>query len=210
MAPNLSCTPLTRLHAEWRLCPGEHFDDIYFYGLSPPVYSSGKNLLLHRRSVTDFIPAPMSGQGGWATAYSKAVALVSQMTFNEKANIIVGYTPDSGCSGVTGSVPRIDWPGLCLSDAGNGLRATDLVNSWPSGFHVGASWNCNLAYQRALYMGAEFKTKSVNVASGPVVGPLGRVDVGGRNWECISNDRKLRILGIGHGSSLSSISWRST
>ncbi len=152
----------------------------------------------------------MSGQGGWATAYSKALALVSQMTLNEKANITVGYTPDSGCSGVTGSVPRLDWPGLCLSDAGNGLRATDLVNSWPSGLHVGASWNRNLAYQRALHMGAEFKAKGVNVALGPVVGPLGRVDVGGRNWEGISNDRKLRILGIGHGSSLSSISWRST
>jgi beta-glucosidase len=81
----------------------------------------------------------MSGQGGWATAYSKAVALVSQMTLNEKANITVGYTPDSGCSGVTGSVPRLDWPGLCFSDAGNRLRATDLVNSWPRGLHVGAS-----------------------------------------------------------------------
>lgn len=134
--------------------------------------------------------APMPGSGPWAAAYSKAVALVSQMTLDEKANITVGYTPDSGCSGVTGSVPRLNWPGLCLSDAGNGLRNTDFVNSWPSGLHVGASWNRNLAYKRALQMGAEFKTKGVNVALGPVVGPLGRVDEGGRNWEGISNDRK--------------------
>jgi beta-glucosidase len=102
------------------------------------------------------------------------------MTLEEKANITVGYTPDSGCSGVTGSVPRLNWPGLCLADAGNGLRNTDFVNSWPSGLHVGASWNRNLAYQRAFHMGAEFKTKGVNVALGPVVGPLGRVDEGGR------------------------------
>jgi len=95
----------------------------------------------------------------------------------------LAITPDSGYSGVTGSVLRLDWPGFCLSDAGNGLRATDLVNSWPSGLYVGASWNRNLAYQRALYMGAEFTTKGVNVALGPVVGSLGRVDVGGRNWE---------------------------
>ncbi|SRR6266536_3011527 len=131
----------------------------------------------------------MSGTGSWAAAYAKAVALVSQMTLEEKANITVGYPHSTGCSGETGSVPRLDWPGLCLSDAGNGLRGTDFVNGWPSGLHVGASWNRDLAYNRALRMGGEFKTKGVNVALGPVVGPLGRVARGGRNWEGISNDR---------------------
>jgi beta-glucosidase len=40
-------------------------------------------------------------------------------------------------------------------------------------------------------MGGEFKTKGVNVALGPVVGPLGRVAEGGRNWEGFSNDPYL-------------------
>jgi hypothetical protein len=31
-------------------------------------------------------------------------------------------------------------------------------------------------------MGAEFKGKGVNIALGPVVGPLGKVAEGGRNW----------------------------
>lgn len=132
----------------------------------------------------------MPGTGTWAAAHAKAVALVSQMTLQEKANITVGWTTDTGCSGVTGSVPRLNWPGLCLSDAGNGLRNTDYVNGWPSGLHVGAAWDRNLAYQRALHMGAEFKTKGVNVALGPVVAPLGRMAEGGRNWEGISNDRE--------------------
>ena len=39
-------------------------------------------------------------------------------------------------------------------------------------------------------MGAEFKKKGVHVALGPVVGPLGRVDEGGRNWEGFANDRE--------------------
>ncbi|KUJ23645.1 putative beta-glucosidase M [Mollisia scopiformis] len=150
-------------------------EDSYFYGQSPPVYPS----------------PPQPGSASWATAYAKAVALVSQMTLEEKANITVGYTPMTGCSGETGSVPRLNWPGVCLSDAGNGLRATDFVNGWPSGVHVGAAWNRNLAYQRALHMGGEFKKKGVNVALGPVVGPLGRVAEGGRNWEGISNDPYL-------------------
>jgi beta-glucosidase len=132
----------------------------------------------------------MPGNGSWASAYSKAVALVSQMTLAEKANLTVGQAADNGCSGVIGSVPRLNFPGLCLSDAGNGLRNTDFVNSWPSGLHVGASWNKNLSYQRGYNMGGEFKAKGVNVALGPVVGPLGRVSLGGRNWEGMGNDRK--------------------
>lgn len=39
-------------------------------------------------------------------------------------------------------------------------------------------------------MAAEFRTKGVNVALGPVVGPLGRIAEAGRNWEgdVISDD----------------------
>lgn len=40
-------------------------------------------------------------------------------------------------------------------------------------------------------MGSEFRLKGVNVALGPVVGPLGRVVEGGRNWEGFSNDPYL-------------------
>ena len=47
----------------------------------------------------------------------------------------------------------------------------------------GDSWNRNLTLNRGLGMGAEFKKKGVNVLLGPVVGPLGRVVTGGRNWE---------------------------
>ncbi|KAH0528842.1 hypothetical protein TsFJ059_003654 [Trichoderma semiorbis] len=40
-------------------------------------------------------------------------------------------------------------------------------------------------------MGYEFKRKGVHVALGPLVGPLGRVATGGRNWEGASNDPYL-------------------
>lgn len=82
------------------------------------------------------------------------------MTVEERANITRGFTVfDNTCAGNTGTVPRLDWPGLCLHDAGNGLRAADLVTSFPSALHVGASWDRNLTYQRGLYMGKEFKAK---------------------------------------------------
>jgi beta-glucosidase len=53
------------------------------------------------------------------------------------------------------------------------------------------SWNKALARQRAVHMGAEFARKGVNMMLGPVVGPLGRVAEGGRNWEGFSDDPYL-------------------
>jgi beta-glucosidase len=40
-------------------------------------------------------------------------------------------------------------------------------------------------------MGKEFRTKGVNIALGPVVGPLGRIVESGRNWEGFANDPYL-------------------
>lgn len=40
-------------------------------------------------------------------------------------------------------------------------------------------------------MGLEFRVKGVNIALGPVVGPLGRVATGGRNWEGFAADPYL-------------------
>jgi len=82
------------------------------------------------------------------------------MNNEEKENLTFGYaSTTNGCSGNSGSALRVGFPGMCLSDAGNGVRGTDMVNSYASGVHVGASWNRNLAYNRAQFMGAEFKAK---------------------------------------------------
>lgn len=118
------------------------------------------------------------------------------MTPSERANITVGHTPSTSCGGETGSAPRVGFPGLCLADAGNGLRNTDFVNGWSSGLHVGATWNRNLSYERALHIGGEFRRKGVNVLLGPVVGPVGRVVEGGRNWEGFSVDREFSLLSL--------------
>ena len=68
-------------------------------------------------------------------------------------------------------------------DQGNGVRGTDGVNAYAAGLHVGASWNRDLARRRAVNMGREFKGKGVHACLGPVGGPLGRIALGGRNWE---------------------------
>ncbi|GKZ80185.1 hypothetical protein AnigIFM56816_004402 [Aspergillus niger] len=149
--------------------------DAYFYGQSPAVYPSPEG----------------TGTGSWASAYEKAKAFVAQLTDDEKVNLTAGVSSKTGCSGFIAEIPRLNFTGLCVSDASNGLRGTDYVNGWSSGIHVGASWNRTLARDRAKYMGQEFHRKGVNLLLGPVVGPLGRVAEGGRNWEGFSNDPYL-------------------
>jgi beta-glucosidase len=98
---------------------------------------------------------------------------------------------------------------MSTRDAENGVRAAELVNAYAASLHIGASWNADLAYKRAQYLGAEFKAKGgqlrnrdfkflsnsiVNVLLGPVAGPLGRIALGGRNWEGTTNDRQLHHL----------------
>ncbi|CAJ2505802.1 Uu.00g131960.m01.CDS01 [Anthostomella pinea] len=150
-------------------------DDAVFYGQSPPVYPSPEG----------------TGAGDWADSYAKADAFVSQLSLEEKVGLTGGTSADSSCSGIIPPIERLNFTGLCLSDAGNGLRTTDFVSSWASGISVGASWNRDLAYKRAVGMAGEFRTKGVNVALGPVVGPLGRIVSSGRNWEGFSNDPYL-------------------
>lgn len=54
------------------------------------------------------------------------------------------------------------------------------------------SWNQSLAYHQAHAIGGEFRRKGVTVALGPpVVGPLGRIALGGRNWEGYGKDPYL-------------------
>lgn len=114
------------------------------YNHSPPVYPSPQG----------------AGTGDWAAAYAQARAIVAEMTNLEKQNISIGFASTAnGCSGNSPGVERLGYSGMCLQDAGNGVRGTEGVSGFPSGLHVGASWNKDLALERASAMGAEFRAK---------------------------------------------------
>ena len=153
----------------------------------------------HARWTSPIVYPPPEGYGAgnWSNAYDQARDLVSRMTLEEMNNVTLGISDhETGCVGVSGGAPRLGFPGFCLHDAGNGVRNTDGVNAYAAGLHIGASWNSSLALERARFMGAEFKKKGVNVALGPVVGPLMRIASGGRAWEGFGSDPYLNgILG---------------
>ncbi|KAI3322991.1 glycoside hydrolase family 3 protein [Xylariaceae sp. AK1471] len=144
-----------------------------------------------------YYPAPYGGwDDSWSAAYSKAVALVSQMTIAEKVNITGGTGLYMGrCVGNSGSVPRLGFPNLCLQDGPLGVRTTDNITAFPAGITTGATWNKDLMYQRGVAMGEEFRGKGVNFYLGPSVGPMGREPRGGRSWEGFGSDPVLQAAG---------------
>ncbi|KAH6697136.1 beta-glucosidase [Plectosphaerella plurivora] len=150
-------------------------DDSFFYGLSPPTYPSPE----------------MVGLGEWKGSLEKAKDMVGKLTLEEKVSLTGGVPTDNGCVGKLPAVSRVGFPGMCLHDAGQGVRQSDFVSAFPAGIHVGASWNRALARERAIEMGWEFRRKGVNVLLGPQVGPMGRIVRGGRNWESFSVDPYL-------------------
>ncbi|KAI7055765.1 hypothetical protein KC333_g9525, partial [Hortaea werneckii] len=95
----------------------------------------------------------------WDTAVARADELVEQMTLAEVANVTLGQSDTMGCSGLIGSVSRLEFPGICLADGPTGVRGTTFVNAYPAGIHAAASFNRKLAYERGLYMGGEFRNK---------------------------------------------------
>lgn len=67
-----------------------------------------------------------SGAGDWAAAYVKAKAFVAKLSDDEKVNLTAGVSASNGCSGNIQAIDRLGFPGMCVSDAGNGLVSTSL------------------------------------------------------------------------------------
>lgn len=147
----------------------EQLELFWSYGRSPPVYPSrtlkipgtGTEVTLtYLLTLANPPIAQGNGTGDWAEAYQFATSLVAQMTNEEKQNVTFGGSgTTNGCAGFSPGVIRLGYGGLCFDDGPSGIRATDMVNGYPSGITVGASWNKTLAYERGRAMGAEAKAK---------------------------------------------------
>lgn len=141
-----------------------------------------------------YYPAPHGGWiDSWEEAYTKAQALVSQMTLAEKTNITSGIGIFMGpCVGNTGSAERLGFPRLCLQDSALGVASADNVTAFPAGITTGATFDKALIYARGVAIGKEFRGKGANIYLGPSVGPLGKKPLGGRNWEGFGSDPVLQ------------------
>jgi len=122
-------------------------------------------------------------------ASPRVESLLENLTIDEKASLTLGSgawhtvaLPDHGI----GRVKMTDGPTGARGDGRSGARAT----CFPVGVCLGASWSTELLAQVGAALAGEARTKGAHVLLGPTVN-LQRTPIGGRNFECYSEDPLL-------------------
>ncbi|TVY82596.1 putative beta-glucosidase D [Lachnellula suecica] len=127
--------------------------------------------------------------GDWADAYSKAAALVAQMTNSEKITLITG-----------GSIESVNWTALEFKDATQGPQGYEYVTGWSESSAMVTTWDRQLWYNQFKAVGLEFYGKGIQVANAPTSQPLGRTPWGGRLVETLGQDSYLNGIAFGLGT----------
>jgi beta-glucosidase len=116
---------------------------------------------------------------------------VGELTLEEKCRLLGGAS-----TWRTHPVQRLGIPAVKMSDGPNGVRGdglgargTDGI-AIPVGIAVGATWDPGLAHQLGDLLGTEARRKGAHVLLAPTVN-LQRTPVGGRVFECLSEDPEL-------------------
>ena len=122
-------------------------------------------------------------------ASARVEALLGELDVDEKASLTIWSDawhttalPDRG----VGRVKVTDGPTGARGDARSGARAT----CFPVGVCLGASWSTELLAEVGAALAGEAQTKAAHVLLGPTVN-LQRTPIGGRNFECYSEDPLL-------------------
>lgn len=117
--------------------------------------------------------------------------LLADLTVGEKADLIMG---DGIWS--TRSIDRLGVPSVVVTDGPNGARGGGLFGTGtptaciPSGSVLGATWDPALVERLGVLLGEESKAKGAQVLLAPTIN-LHRNPLGGRNFECFSEDPLL-------------------
>jgi beta-glucosidase len=118
-----------------------------------------------------------------AEAEAEVEQLISQMTLDEKADMLSGTGFDSK------PLPRLGIPAMRMTDGPLGVR-NEKATAFPSGIALAAIWNPDLASEMGKAIAREAKGKKLNVVLGPCVN-IHRVPMGGRNFESYGEDPYL-------------------
>ena len=117
--------------------------------------------------------------------------LLAELTLAEKVALMGGRDLWS-----VQSVERLGIPSLKVTDGPNGARGTGLLGTGipslciPSGTALGATWNPELVEELGGVLAAETRARGCHVLLAPTVN-LHRTPLGGRNFECMSEDPYL-------------------
>jgi beta-glucosidase len=141
----------------------------------------------------------------------KARELVSKMTLEEKAKLVVGVgmhfpgmkttEPQKekvpGAAGSTYAIPRLGIPSVVLSDGPAGVRIDPFRNgdssksyyatAWPVATLLASTWDTGLVKKMGAAFGSEIKDYGIDVILAPAMN-IHRNPLGGRNFEYYSED----------------------
>ena len=120
----------------------------------------------------------------------RAAKLVSQMTVDEKIDIISGKVDGFHTAGI----PRLGIPAIRMADGPQGLRNVDGKNIhstfFPCGVSAAATWNREAVYEMGAGIGSAAKAHGVQIMLGPGVN-IYRSALCGRNFEYYGEDPYL-------------------
>ncbi len=118
-------------------------------------------------------------------------AALSALSLTEKCRIVAGKT-----TWKTVAYPEAGVPAIKMSDGPNGVRGEGHGGGGtpgvvvPAGITLGATWDVELLGEIGALLGIEARRKGAHVLLGPNVN-LHRTPVGGRTFECYSEDPEL-------------------
>ncbi len=117
-------------------------------------------------------------------------AILGRLTLAEKVQLVSGAS-----AWRTHPVDAAGVPVLKVSDGPNGVRGDGGVTAaaFPVGICMASSWNVPLITEVGHAIGEEARSKDVQVVLGPTIN-LHRTPVGGRTFECYSEDPVLSGL----------------
>ncbi|MEM9742196.1 MAG: glycoside hydrolase family 3 C-terminal domain-containing protein [Pseudomonadota bacterium] len=116
-------------------------------------------------------------------------AVLAKLSLEEKISLMSGNATWS-----VGALPEHGIPSLKLCDGPNAARGDAMrgvaAASFPVGAAMGSTWNPELIEALGVALAEEAHTKGVHVLLGPTIN-LQRHPLGGRNFECYSEDPLL-------------------
>ena len=118
-------------------------------------------------------------------------AALGALTLEDKCQLLAGKT-----TWRTHAFPEAGIPQIKMSDGPNGVRGEGHGGSGvpgvvvPAGITLGASWDPDLVREVGDLLGRESRRKGAHILLGPTVN-LHRTPVGGRTFECYSEDPEL-------------------
>ena len=117
-----------------------------------------------------------------ASSEDWARMILEELTFQEKASFITGYS-----SLAIHPVPRLGLPSLWSSDATSGLRCFSGGTAFPAPLAMAATWNPELIEKLGQDLGEEARARGISILLGPGIN-IYRVPTNGRNFEYMGED----------------------